>query len=324
MKGVIVWVIVLASLIARTASAQAGPAAQALFEAGRVLMKSGAFADACIKFRESYRLERASGTRLNLALCEESLGNLARSWELFRALATALPSDDARLQLVRDHLAQLERRVPRVVLRSEPTLPRGASVEVAGMHVTRDGFDVPIPVDPGDHILWVETPGYLRRSYEIVIKEYQTVELAIAPGEPVLPAPPAALTSAVPRPPPAAADLGGKRRANSSAGVLRTGGIITLGAAAASLVASATLGVVAMRHALAMQALCHSDGSCTPDGIAAARSGGKLARAATAAFVVGITLGVSGSTFLVLSAAPGGAAASPPFRALGVSGGASF
>jgi hypothetical protein len=53
-------------------------AAEALFRAGRDALKRGAWAAACSKLAESQTLDPAAGTALNLAVCQEKLGNVAR------------------------------------------------------------------------------------------------------------------------------------------------------------------------------------------------------------------------------------------------------
>jgi cytochrome c-type biogenesis protein CcmH/NrfG len=321
MKRVLVSLLTLALCVAPRAYADTEPAAEALFEAGRTLMKGGDVEQACAKFRESHRLEPAPGTRLNLALCEESLGNLARAWQLFRSLATWLPPEDARLLLVREHLAELDQRVPRLVLHAEPDLPSGATVHSEGLSVTREGFDVPIPVDPGRYVLWVDAPEHARRAYEVELREYDSVELALSPGAPSLPA--AAVRSIEAKPAadaraPAPSTVEHARK--SDAAVLKTAGRLTLASGAAAIIASAALGYVAIQHAHAVETLCHPDGSCTPAGSAAARSGDAVAQAATVAFAVGVTLAGTGVTFLLVAGAPRTSAPSQAANARGIIG----
>src|SRR5262245_39628302 len=88
--------------------AEPDAAANALFRAGRDAAKRGDIRNACAMFRESYRLEHALGTRLNLALCEEDLGNLTGALTHLRALSSAFASNDPRSALVSEHLAAVE------------------------------------------------------------------------------------------------------------------------------------------------------------------------------------------------------------------------
>src|SRR5262249_28728261 len=54
--------------------------ATVLFKEGRAMMARGDISLACPKFEESHRLDPSGGTILNLALCHEQQGLLARSW----------------------------------------------------------------------------------------------------------------------------------------------------------------------------------------------------------------------------------------------------
>src|SRR5690349_6331749 len=92
------------------------PTAEALFRAGREASDRGDHEVACERFHESYRLEPAVGTLLNIASCEEALGQLANAWEAYRHVAETLPPDDDRQELVRSRLSTLDERVPRVTL----------------------------------------------------------------------------------------------------------------------------------------------------------------------------------------------------------------
>src|SRR5262245_2520720 len=79
----------LLCVLAGTGRARAEPSAEdkalatALFREGRALLAEKRVADACLKFEESHRLDPSGGTILNLALCHEQEGKLARSWSEF-------------------------------------------------------------------------------------------------------------------------------------------------------------------------------------------------------------------------------------------------
>src|SRR5258707_389594 len=65
------------------------PMAQALFEEARALMNSHHVEEACLKFAESQRLDPASGTLLNLAVCHEKQGKTATAWSEYNDVVAA-------------------------------------------------------------------------------------------------------------------------------------------------------------------------------------------------------------------------------------------
>src|SRR5262245_59061569 len=84
-----------AFVCALPASARAeNVSAEALFRAGRAATARGDHAAACTHYRESYRLEQAPGTLLNLALCEETLGKLASAWQHYQDAVFDLSAED--------------------------------------------------------------------------------------------------------------------------------------------------------------------------------------------------------------------------------------
>jgi hypothetical protein len=90
-------VIALCAGIVRAAEPSDPPAAEALFRAGREAAEAGNHELACVRFRESYRLDRTAGTLLNIAVCEEALAQLAQAWEHYREVGEALDSGDERM-----------------------------------------------------------------------------------------------------------------------------------------------------------------------------------------------------------------------------------
>src|SRR5262245_24888909 len=91
--------------------------AEDLFRQGRELMEGGNLAEACPKLAESYRLDRALGTLINLAYCHEKQGKSATAWAEFRqAAAEARALRDDRETFAQKHIAALEAQLPRVRL----------------------------------------------------------------------------------------------------------------------------------------------------------------------------------------------------------------
>ncbi|HSD88424.1 MAG TPA: hypothetical protein VLB44_12945, partial [Kofleriaceae bacterium] len=88
-----------------------------LFNEGRRLVTEGRIDQACVRFEESWRVEEAIGTALNLADCRERQGQLVQARILFlRALEIAKRTGDAtretfaqnRVTALEAHLATLQ------------------------------------------------------------------------------------------------------------------------------------------------------------------------------------------------------------------------
>lgn len=125
-----------------TPAAAADPRAEELFREGRAAMETEKWDVACAKFEESLTLEASVGPLLNLAECREKQGKLARAYELWTRGLSSMPADDGRRPLAERKVADLERRVPKLIV----TAPQGAKVFVDGVEVTPGQ---PVRVDPG-------------------------------------------------------------------------------------------------------------------------------------------------------------------------------
>ena len=86
--------------------------AETLFREGRVAAEAGNYTVACPKFEESYKLDPAPGTLLNLADCEENRGQLVKAWQHFRLLHDRLPASDDRKVVAAVRAHALEQRLP--------------------------------------------------------------------------------------------------------------------------------------------------------------------------------------------------------------------
>jgi hypothetical protein len=137
-------------------------AAEALFAEGRSLMAAGRCAEAIPKFQASQRLDPGVGTLLNLAECYEQTGKTASAWAEYREVVSmARTSGSAeREELAQQKAGALEGKLSRLAI----SVVQGGQVD--GLKVTRDGetvdpaeFGVPIPVDPGPHVIQASAPG---------------------------------------------------------------------------------------------------------------------------------------------------------------------
>lgn len=177
-------------------------AAQGLFEQARTLMRQERFDEACPKLAESLRLEPALGTRLNLGLCHERQGKTATAYlDYMDAQAQAVrESDDVRESLAKQRIAELEPRVIRLVLRADFPRPEGFSVFLDGTRLEAVALGVPLPVDPGEHVVRYEAPGRRPKEArittsssslrpELILTELELVPVAVAAAVPARAAP---------------------------------------------------------------------------------------------------------------------------------------
>ena len=151
------------------------PAAEALYEAGKQLLLSGACEPAIARLEASQALDPAVGTLLLLGHCQEQLGRTASAWASFRAarsLAQSVRQPD-REQIADTRARALEPRLARLEIWLPSDVDTSAwSVVENGRPLPRALLGVALPVDPGARELRVSAPG--RRDW--------TAQLSAEPG----------------------------------------------------------------------------------------------------------------------------------------------
>lgn len=233
------------ALVPLCAAAQSGQgAAEALFNAARAAAQRGDHAEACARFRESQRLDPATGTLLNIADCAERLGQYVSAWESYMEALRLLPSDDRRTPYAHKKLGEIEARLAWLSVRLVADAPANTTVVVAGIDLNRASIGVEFPVDPGDVALAVHADDHLPMIYALRLAEGEHRELTLGPGEELI------------RPPTLAGSLTTSLGFGPGRGEtprLRTATWIAFGAAGAGLVTGAATGIaaVALRGALA-------------------------------------------------------------------------
>ena len=236
--------------------------AEVLFQEGRRLLKAGDVHGASGKFAESLRLDPAIGTLANLAQCEETLGRTASAWQHWRQAADQMSSRDRRRKPALARAARLEKILPRLQIAIAPDAAGSIQVERGGVRLGDASFGVPLPADPGHHILMVSAPEHEPRRFDIILVEGETRLLVVEPGprlappsepaEPVVP-PPAPSVAVIDRP---EARLEQAPVATSFLGRLRRTDWIVLGVGAAGAGAVAVFGMQALAARDDASALC--------------------------------------------------------------------
>lgn len=165
-------------------------AAEALFTKAREQMSHREYAAACPMLVESQRLDPAAGTLLNLADCEEHIGDLASAWAHWREAIDQLAANDDALPVAKQRLAALDARVPRLTIRLAPSAPAGARVKRDGVELASLSLGVALVVNPGKHEIVVSAPGRQAQREAVVLGEGERKEITALVGAEVVAAGP--------------------------------------------------------------------------------------------------------------------------------------
>jgi hypothetical protein len=210
--------------------------AEVLFRAGRALVDAGDYHHACEKFAESLRLERASGTLLNLADCEEHTGRIATAWAHYRDLSSELSSTDERRPVAVQRANALEARMPHLTLRFSGSLGSRTKIVRDDVELGEASLGVALPVDPGVHSVVVTDSDRELFRTEVEVLEGQSRTIVANLSEP------------------------GHAKSTSSA--TGTAAWITGGLALAAFATGAAFGGTALSSSSAADAQCTGDGVC--------------------------------------------------------------
>ncbi|MEO6420392.1 MAG: hypothetical protein ABIP39_13330 [Polyangiaceae bacterium] len=264
-------------------------AATEFFTRGRDAVKKSDYVTACPFFAESHRLDPKVGTLLNLADCEEHVGQLASArqhWQQAADLAQSLA--DERANVAKERFTAVDKRVPKLILRAPPNAPAGMVVKRDGIEFSAVGFGIPLPADPGDHTIVITAPGQIPRSFHIDLKEgeQKEVQLDLTPRATDAPVP----VVVAQQPPPVAEQPKPKPEEPASSGSSRktlayaVGGVGVIG-----LGAGAIFGLMASsKNSESNDAgHCDTNNACDPTGKTARNAALSDARISTVAFVLG-------------------------------------
>jgi hypothetical protein len=152
---------VLACALVPARAAAASPSAEVLFQEARRMLLSGRTAEACSMLRESLALEAASGTLLNLALCDERLGRTATAFDEYREAAQLARQQgrDDRAAVAVERGDSLRPRLARVTV-VVPHAPPGLIVECDDGPFKGQSLGVPVALNPGLRRLTVSAPRH--------------------------------------------------------------------------------------------------------------------------------------------------------------------
>ncbi len=186
-------------------------AAKQAFDDGLELERKTDYAAALSKFKKVGEFKMTPHVRFHIALCEEKLGQLVsamRGFELAAAEAVKMGKDaqvvadkaPERAEALRKRIAAVRVEVKGKVLYSR--------VLIDGQPLLEKDFGTLVSVDPGTHLIEVDTDGTISQHKEVVLSEkgYETITFEINDREkPVATATASVPTSAptvLPPPPP--------------------------------------------------------------------------------------------------------------------------
>jgi hypothetical protein len=130
-----------------------------LFESGKTLADAQNYAEACPKFLSSYKLVPKLGTLLNLADCYEKSGKTASAWARFtEAVGRAERGNQPdRAAFAKEHAEALAPSLSTLTIGVKDVAP-GLSVTSDGTPITSSTFGMPVPIDPGEHVITATAP----------------------------------------------------------------------------------------------------------------------------------------------------------------------
>jgi hypothetical protein len=265
--------------------------AQQLFDSALTDAEAGNFAAACPKFLASQTADPKTSTLLNLANCYERNGQTASAWGAFRE-AEVLAHKAARSDWEASARTRAEALEPKLLRLS---IVVAESSRVPGLVVTRDGarlapgeWGVPIPMDPGEHVVTASAEGRTSWQTQVPVQE-PNVEVQV-PALELLPAPPVAPPVTVAAP------------VSTGWSTMKTTGVLLAGIGGAALVTGGVLGLVAQGNYDDARARC-TDGprGCPTGAVADADGAYGLAAGATVVAIVGAALVAGGATLFALA-----------------------
>ncbi len=281
--------------VAPLARADSGVDAERMFELGRQAATQGQYATACNLFRESYRLDAAVGTLINLGDCEEHLGHPDLALGYFEKAFSRLSVTDDRLPHVQDRIAALERLSAHLDIRLGAGAPSGTKVTVDDHVLAPNDLRAPLVLAPGNHVVLGTAVGYRGSRQSVTLKAGENKKVDVWPGPPLEDASPID-KSATPGSP------GAEHKSSST---LRNVGWGVTAVGVASLWVGSITGAFAIDRESLRSDNCDAQNVCNKTGYDAARSGKTFATVSTVTIAAG-AVAVAAGLYLVLSNHPGG------------------
>lgn len=262
--GVGLAVLALACGVASPCAAQTAPAkapsaeelraARELFQEAYKDEQERRFAQALDKFQRVAAVKESASVRYRIGSVLESLGRLREARDAFRALAASKSNLPANEQEIADSAAerahQLDRKIPRLVLKLQDNAPPDARVTVDGASVPASTTPRPFELDPGEHLVQATSPSSRPSESKVTLLEGDEVTVSVV-LEPL---------KGKPKPPPARVTV--QEPPEGAAPRDDTLAYIALGAGGALLVTGIVLLAVREGDISELEKECGSDNVC--------------------------------------------------------------
>jgi hypothetical protein len=278
------------SSVAQQPTDEAAAAAQ--FDRGLALMNEGKLEVGCPALLESVRLDPRPGAIFTLAECEARWGHVASAdahYDDYLARFARMTAEQQGQQRGRETIAaqkraELRAKIPQLAIRLPAGAPPNVVVKRDGVVLGAPSLGIFLPVDPGPHVIDVETPDGA--------KVQRTVKLELSSRQEV--------TLELPGPVRKPSDVGGATR--SPTPWLAYG---ALGVGAVGVGVGVVGGLVAMGKTSTIDAHC-KDVVCDHEGKTAADSARSAALVSTIGFAVG-GVGIAAGIILLVTRPRAGA-----------------
>ncbi len=163
----------LCLLVSISEAQNQGGAAEQRFRDGKKLMVEKNYAEACVAFATSQRLEPAVATLMNLADCREKNGQIQSAWTAFLETERQTRGDTRRAavhKIAKERAASLEKRL------SYLTVSVARDNDIDGLTLTRNGepfdpglWNTAIPIDGGSYVIAGRAPGHEEWSTTVTV-----------------------------------------------------------------------------------------------------------------------------------------------------------
>jgi len=159
-------------------------------------MQDGRYDSGCPALAESYRLDPKPGALFTLAECEAMWGKIASAvahYDDYLRMLDRLAPDQRASQHQREGVATAKRlelapKVPTLEIQLSPATSPDATVKRDGAALAKVALRVPLPLDPGEHVLVIEDPSGARQETKVTLvageKKVVTLDLPPLPSKP--------------------------------------------------------------------------------------------------------------------------------------------